>query len=173
MVAEDAETCGLDLAVLLRAERPLLLGWLWALSLALSTLTLSPYHHNQHIVIFDTGLLECLVVAGERLAVEEEILRVDGEVGLGLHEALEVGQGEAVGQVEVQQLLVGGLIRRVDGYGYTRPFVAFGELVAQGWRGGFGAGNAHLALLAWYAGDDGSRQSSSYTWWPKRQRSSG
>jgi hypothetical protein len=77
--------------------------------------------HSEHLAVVDAGLLERLGGGRQRAAVEEEVLRVGGEAGLGLDEALEVLHGEARGQVEGQQVGVGRFAVPADGYGDAGP----------------------------------------------------
>lgn len=80
-----------------------------------------PDEHGQHLAVLDTCLLQCLDLVAQWAAIQEEMLRVGGEASLGLDEALKVLDGEAQRQVQSQQLLVSGLVGRVDGYGDAWP----------------------------------------------------
>jgi hypothetical protein len=80
-----------------------------------------PDEHSQHLAILDTRVRQCLCLGAQRAAVEEEVLRVGGEGGVGFDERLEVLDGEVGRHVERQQVLVGGLVGRVDGYGDAWP----------------------------------------------------
>jgi hypothetical protein len=62
-----------------------------------------------------------LCLDAQRTAVEEEVLRTGGEVGLGLDEALEIFHSKPRRQVEGEQVVLRGLILGVDGYGDAWP----------------------------------------------------
>lgn len=90
--------------------------WVYRLSHCIRRVPSTPDEHSKHFSILDSGPFERLCLVGEGLAVEVEALVGGGEAGLGLDEALEILDGEPRGQVESQQFLIRGLIRRVDGY---------------------------------------------------------
>jgi hypothetical protein len=77
--------------------------------------------YGQHLAILDPGILQRLCLDAQRAAVEEEVLRTGGEVGLGLDKALEILHGEPRRQVQGEQVVLRGLILGVDGYGDAWP----------------------------------------------------
>lgn len=58
----------------------------------------------------------------------EELLGFLRDVGLGVDKAFEIRDGEARREVEVENLLIEGMVRGDDGDSYTRPGEGDGEL---------------------------------------------
>lgn len=96
----------------------------WSCRIPLRDVPRLPDEHSQHLAVLHASVFECLRRVGQRKAIEEEVLVGGGEGGLGFDKGLEVLDGEAGGQVQRQQVLVGGLVGSVDGYGDARPVCA-------------------------------------------------
>ena len=95
----------------------LLLGWL----LSWLPLLLWLRQQYQHVIVLHARLFQCFRVWLEDGVVEVEGLLVLRKVGLCVDESLEVQDCEAGWEVEVEELLIEGMVGRDDRYGDPRP----------------------------------------------------